>query len=1020
MKFYCILILFICAIPKSSNAQVINEYKFKHHIINQGHINNILRDSEGYIWISSQDGLTKYNGHHWIQFNYNRNDPTSLSHNYVWLTYEDSYKNIWVGTFAGGLCLFNREKQSFETFELGKTRGALAVRSLLQINDDELLVGTDNGLFRFNVKSKRVTQDSIFLNAQREHGLIHHHFLNRVDEDIVISSGENGAFFIDLNSNSVHPLVINGIDNKEIIYTRMHNDKLILIGKSEIYVAENDGGKMNFKLESSILISETLGFSVMYQLGENKFLIGSNNGLFQLDLNNKTVEQFPFNDPKVENGLTDKVIYSIAEIEKDLLWIGSKTKIYELSLRPQQFINVDISKLCNSAILGMHQKDNDLWIGTRTGLSRIKNFSKPKSEWEYFCYSSENVSNFRNNYILNVMDINDELWLGYRRKGATRFTVDENDNLTLLPNIDSFDFYTKDYSVGKMYEDSYNHVWIGTSGNGIIKWNYNTNEFKHFLGDPLETNIKLHPYVFDFLQSKNDELFIATADGFGILDLENDEITIVRSDIEAYSDFGGDFIMDFYEDEDDNIWVMSDLGINLMDGDSIRNWDRNLGLPNDNIYGMEGYGNHKWISSNKGIVQMIANGANYSFKTYGKEKGLLNDEYNQFSHLTTRDSLVIFGGSLGITIFDPRKIKKNDISTKAVIEKFFLYNEEASDVINGHINSKHSISLNHNQNFIGFELSGMSYLDSHLNQFEYKMIGLNENWTSLNTRNYLNFNGLKPGYYKLMIRAANNDGVYGNQIKTLDINIQQPIWNSYAAWILYSVLMIAIVFSIFKVRFIQLRRISEAKENERKIIRERSARDFHDEAGTIITKLSLLSQYLKVNNSQAKNQLNAFEELEDNIQKLRSGMRDFIWVLDPNKDSLLSTIQRIKMIGNNLFEHSDLQFTTSSSITQDHLIELNSNSRRQIILIIKEGLNNILKHAKAKHCGVNIALKENDIVFEIFDDGIGLDLSQVSLGNGINNLKSRILKINGQLHFEARKPHGTLIIMKVPIHPNGG
>ena len=113
---------------------------------------------------------------------------------------------------------------------------------------------------------------------------------------------------------------------------------------------------------------------------------------------------------------------------------------------------------------------------------------------------------------------------------------------------------------------------------------------------------------------------------------------------------------------------------------------------------------------------------------------------------------------------------------------------------------------------------------------------------------------------------------------------------------------------IIKTRQEHLKEIAVAKEEERQKIRERSARDFHDEAGTTITKLSLLTQYLRMMLSDNSSGIAAINKIEDNVQQLRLGMRDFIWVLDPSKDSLSSTVQRIKTMGNDIFEHSSTQF----------------------------------------------------------------------------------------------------------------
>ena len=147
-------------------SQMPHDFSFVKYDLDQGHTNHILRDSEGYIWLSTQDGLSQYNGSKFKQYNKELDDPGSLSNNYVWLTFEDNSNRLWVGTFGSGLDLFDKRKQTFKNFKVEgsylNTEQANSVRAIVQMNQGIIAVGTDDGLHLFDVESERFITDSLF------------------------------------------------------------------------------------------------------------------------------------------------------------------------------------------------------------------------------------------------------------------------------------------------------------------------------------------------------------------------------------------------------------------------------------------------------------------------------------------------------------------------------------------------------------------------------------------------------------------------------------------------------------------------------------------------------------------------------------------------------------------------------------------------------------------------------------------------------------------------------------------
>ena len=191
---------------------------------------------------------------------------------------------------------------------------------------------------------------------------------------------------------------------------------------------------------------------------------------------------------------------------------------------------------------------------------------------------------------------------------------------------------------------------------------------------------------------------------------------------------------------------------------------------------------------------------------------------------------------------------------------------------------------------------------------------------------------------------------------------------------------------------LKMKRLAEIEQ-----IRKSAAQDFHDELGS---KLSVISMYAQL----AKTQMNghnfeADQYLEKVIQtsnSLYGSMKDLLWTLNPEKDSLQELMYQLCDFGDELFEHSLITFTAKrpEKFTD---VKLNMNLKRHILLIFKEAMNNCLKHSFAQHAMLTFSIQKNILIIDFQDNGEGLDLASASKGDGIRNMKLRAKKIDAQL-----------------------
>ena len=979
-----------------------------------------MRDSEGFVWISTQDGLTKYNGTHFIQYHYNRKDDSSLAHNYVWRTFEDSYQNIWIGLFGGGLCRFNKKEDRFYRYDQFKDIADHGIRTFAQFNDSILIVGTDHGMYLFNLFEDKFIDQPEFIQKQFDVGMFHTHSLEVLGEDVIVA-GENGGYLLSPNEESVFKIQLSDFDIEKIKFIKtIGDDKLLLAGLHKIFEVKYDAAIKKFIEVTSYTspLPITINDSSIDDFGE--VLLIAEEGLFKLNFLKQTLIKIRDDQPSINN-LTDKVAYCVEEIEPNLKWVGTKTQIYEFSEKKKAFQHIYKDSLCGSAVLGMTEDENgNLWVATRRGLGRIKNFDQSISKWEYFCYDKSTNPEIPNDYILNIKVFSNLILIGHRRKGFSILNLKSQDRLKFETPPIEVDTATNDGSVSNFLLDNNENIWISTSGNGVIKWSpKGNNAVKKYINVDGQQKVLSHNFTFDFIEKDENWIAVASAAGISLIHKNQDTTyQILRG--EDSTSLSGNFIMDFHKDQKGQLWVCTDGGINAWNkDDTFKSYTKNEGLPNDNIYGMLEHNDQLWISSNKGLAR-INNAPSLSFKTFSKEDDVLNEEHNQFSFYKTKRNILMFGGKSGITFFDPDDIVPNSISAMPVIEKFHLFNENGNSKLDGHINYTDKITLDHNENFLSFDLSSISYFKSDQNQYRYLLSPLNQSWIDMGKRNFISLNGLAPGDYKLNIQSSNNDGIWGDATKTLEIEIKRPIYSRWYAWLLYLSIVGAIGYAFYKMRINHITNLSVAREEERTKIRERSAQDFHDEVGSLITKLSLLNQFVLSNIAkEEKENIGILNKMQSNIQRIRTGMKDFIWVLDPSKDSIGSTLIKIKELGNDIFEHSGIKFQSNISKTVEKNLQLNGVQRRQLILLVKETLHNVLKHSNAKNCDVSINQKSGIVQLSIVDNGQGFDLENYKAGYGLKSMKARARKMNGKIETKSEIEKGTQINISFPTHPNG-
>ncbi|MEL6359303.1 MAG: triple tyrosine motif-containing protein, partial [Bacteroidota bacterium] len=318
------------------------------------------------------------------------------------------------------------------------------------------------------------------------------------------------------------------------------------------------------------------------------------------------------------------------------------------------------------------------------------------------------------------------------------------------------------------------------------------------------------------------------------------------------------------------------------------------------------------------------------------------------------------------------------------------------------------------QNFPGFDFSSTSILPDPPKTFSYRLIGLQDEWVSTRGRQWVGFPKLPPGRYTLEVRTGEpTDEIHG-PISSLSIYLKAPWYRRWWAYGLYllGIVSLLVVWSTHQKN--RQKQLVQLREAEREEFRQRSARDFHDEAGNYLTRIGLLSEVARSQKLDDKNLGDILDKLDTNVQSLREGMRDFIWVIDPANDDAYELFLRLKRFGQELFEHHPALFEVSGLNNHLKSINLPVDQRRHLLMLLKEAMHNTLKHAhSARKIFLDIKSHQNQLEIIWSDDGPGFDLVDTKFGNGLNNMSVRAQKINAELNMDNRK--GCRITLTLPV-----
>ncbi len=1038
-----LLLLLLLLLPESSHAQY-NNMRFSRITaeqgLSQGTVLCALKDRRGFMWFGTQDGLNRYDGYHFKVYKHKPDDANSLSENWVWAIFEDSSGYLWIGTFGGGACRFDPETETFVTYrhdpENPRSLSHDTVWSFYESSDGNLWIGANDGLNKLNPETGAF---SYYKPSPAEANVFR------------IEPGKPGFLWL-LTPEGLHRFDVSGATFEHYRTDAADSGSLgnvmrnLARGRSGLFwLGTIDTGVNRFDTRTGRVIryphnsgapasSPASNYiSAVYEDAFGVVWAGTRkHGLSLLRFDGPDLQQVRHlrHNPSDPTSLSHDYIFSIYESPSGQVWVGTRDGLNRFDRHNRKFTLYQPSPNAPNSlshknvlpIFASRKKPGILWVGTYDGLNRLD--QKTGHITQYKSDPRNPAGSLTSSYILSLHeDRAGNLWVGTRR-GLTKMHFDANGNetFTYYRHDPADDTSLSNDAIHCIFEDRSGVLWIGTGGGGLCRFNSRSGTFTRSQQNEAIPEGLSDPFIFALLEDRYGRFWVGTAaGGLNLLDRVNGTIRHFRHDPSNPASLSNNRVLCLTETRSGDIWVGTAAGLNKLvvpttpEKDfSFVQFHESDGLPNEVIYGiLEDNAGHLWMSTNRGLAKVTPEVDGLKVRTYTAADGLQSDEFNHNSFHKGHDGRMYFGGVNGLNAFHPDSVRDNPYVPPIVITDFKILNETAP------FTGTSEIVLSYRDYFFSFEFAALNYTFPEKNQYAYMMEGFDEDWIYCGTRRFATYTNLDPGDYTFRVKGSNNDGVWNDKGTSIKVKITPPPWKTWWAYGLYVLAFLGSLagFVRYKIRSAEREveakaAIERAKIEERERVRRNNSADFHDEAGHMITKITLFLELAKRKAGVDAGLTEYLNKIEENTKALSSGMRDFIWGLDPEKDSLYDTLQRLKDFGNNLFQHSEIRFQTSGIEPSFKQVDLPMRPRRAILFIFKEAMNNCLKYSRADSAYLKIEFSRTELTISFEDNGIGFEQKEDGEGYGLKNMTARAEKIGACLEIRSVPGTGTLIFLR--------
>lgn len=812
--------------------------------LGQRSITSIVQDQSGFIWMGSQDGLLRFDGYEIKIYKNNLRNQNSLADNNVRGLAVDPKGNLWIATQGGGLDMYDSRYEKFIHHKNNpkdiSTISGNAVWSVFVDAQGKVWAGTwSDGLnvLDSTKKFKRVgtVSDPVMSIGQSNDGKIWF--------------GGSGLNACDPSTGAItnYPLQSEKTQHKNsgVRAVMVSRSGKIWAGTDEdgIYILDPTSSSFNHILPKQV---ETTQVFALLEDASGRVLAGTNGGLVMLV--EETIQSVYSYDVANPLSISNNSVRAITHDRQGSTWIGCEGAGMNKLLERKKFSSFrhnpnDPTSLSYNLIRSVHDDgQGNIWVGTQGGgLNRFdpneKKFYKVGFGGNSFVLSGNQISSIHR-------DKEGYLWVGTWGEGLNK--VDLSTNRVKVYKHEGNKSLPDD-RVQITYEDKAGNFWVGTES-GLALLDRNTEiwtPYLHSETDPttiIGNNIQGQAFV----ESDDGSLWIGTWFGLNRFNSKTKTFEHFTSDTTNSNSLSSDHVISLHLDKLGNLWVGTfGGGLNQFEikSGTITRYTEDEGLANNTIFGIEeDNAGNLWMSTSNGLARF--NPSTKSFTNYDVSEGLQSNEFYWGAALRTKDGHLLFGGINGLNWFDPAQIDDNKNIPPVVITEFQVFNKSVT-VASGapleqNIQYAQTIRLSYDQSVISFQFASLNYNYPEKNQYAYQLVNFDKEWNYVGNKRTATYTNLDPGEYIFKVKGSNNDNVWNDKGAFVKIVISPPFWKTWWFYILVTMAIGSVIYSIIKIRVRQEKR-------DKELMRQSLERALHD------AKLEVEKQKKEMIDEQEKN-----------------------------------------------------------------------------------------------------------------------------------------------------------------------
>ncbi len=991
----CSCLLLSCPVwSQSPNFEIT-----KFSLPNDTPIQDLLEDQYGFLWLATKSGLWRYDGGNFKNYKRDPKDSTSITDNFISCLYEDKTGTLWVGTYGGGLLKYNRNCDCFKRYihneDDPRSLSFNEIKVLFETSDNKFYVGTDGG--GLNLMDRQTEKFTSFKHMEGDSTSLSHNNVLAIEEI------PNGSLFVGTwkGLNIFYPETGKfkriyqkfSPQNQFFFTVEYFADKLIAAG-SPPSIVDNTENLQQMALP-------VYWANTVKEDKKNRCWLTTGTQVHILNDQLKPIHTLPitsfYEDEK--SGSLGKISLSN---QKNSIWLaGAGTDFFLIEEKPKTFKHFLTKEYTHDIIntdstYWVHTQKNEIEIYHKKTQNKLKTLTGFVDEthltsrdrdrvWVgdqryYYEYTSlgkllsktPTRANTTLTYLTQILD--NSLWTGkilganiYRPNTGEIIAFDCNPN---IPN--GIGYFHK---TNIIFQDHLGQIWIGTDGDGLKKYIPKTREFQHFrhtIGDTTTINSN---FVNEIFEDHQYNLWLGTNTG------------LVRYNKETNT-----FIQyNYHELQDNSIYSIE------------QDKDQNL-----------------WIGTTNGLVKF--NYEKNEIRILNQQDGLPSNKIHSAS-LKLDDNRLVFATANGPMVFEPSAVVPSDKKPNVFISELWVNNElikpQHSEYINKNIEVENTIHLNYTDKKFELKFQVIHYNNNERCEYAYKLKGFDKTWIEINNTPKATYTNIPPGKYTFMVKASNEDGIWNDKIREIDIIIAPPFWEILWVRVLGICILLAIAYSIIwwiikreriKTKF----EIEKARVRQSEELTQMKLRFFTNISHELRTPLTLiispLDKYIRDNVTPKANVLDMMYKNSRRLLELVNQILDFR-KLENNQQQLKINIQKNIVLFQNI--HSAYSYWSNDKNID---FRLDAPSHNYILYfdedIVEKIVSNLVSNAfkftpENGHIQLNVSLENiqnNDnlvtsgtMVIDIIDNGPGIP----------QNVQKKIFERFYQLDDSTMSSHGS-------------